>query len=105
MSQFESPFQVIADMGVKISQLEELLAEALRKMHAEADAHVKFVLVDHPKALAETQEKWRHYANEWADTACNAQQWLKNLRDKYGTPEEAIADIQMQIDRVRNERP
>ena len=43
--------------------------------------------------MQEYAEKWRHAANEWADTAENAFQWLKNIRDGFSTANDAIPSV------------
>ena len=48
---------------------------------------------------------WQHAANEWADEACNALQWLRNIRDGISTPNEAIADMEEQIAHCRGSQP
>ena len=49
------------------------------------------------KSRAEKAEAQRdalnHAANEWADAFYNAVQWVKNLRDKIGDPEEALSNL------------
>ena len=40
---------------------------------------------------------WRHSANEWADTAINAAQWIKNIRDGISTPEQALDNLEVCI--------
>ncbi len=57
MSQFESPFQVIANLGVKIDQLETQLAEE-HEAHGEAmnRAFADFEKVQ--RQLAEAKDKW-----------------------------------------------
>ncbi|UUX38847.1 hypothetical protein NTJ56_08605 [Burkholderia contaminans] len=46
---------------------------------------------------------WPHTANEWADAACNAVVWLKNIRDGISTPVEALAEMESNIARIRGE--
>lgn len=36
---------------------------------------------------------WRHVANEWADCACNAVQWLRNIRNGISTAEDALKNL------------
>ena len=42
-----------------------------------------------------------HIANEWADAACNAVVWLKNVRDGISTPADALAEMESNIARIR----
>lgn len=46
---------------------------------------------------------WPHTANEWADAACNAVVWLKNIRDGLSTPADALAEMESNIARIRSE--
>ena len=48
---------------------------------------------------------WKHAANEWADTACNALQWLRNIQEGISTPDIAVADVKAQIKRCRETQP
>lgn len=44
---------------------------------------------------------WRHIANEWADTACNAYEELRNVRDGISDPAGCVDNIKKQIGRCR----
>lgn len=46
-------------------------------------------------------ERWRHIANEWADTACNGLQWLRNVNEGISTPVEGMTAIHAEIMRNR----
>ena len=48
---------------------------------------------------------WKHAANEWADTAVNALEWLRTISAGLATPEEAIAFVEADIRRCRYEQP
>lgn len=43
----------------------------------------------------------QHQANEWADTATNGLQWLRNIRDGISTVDEAIAALESDINYCR----
>jgi hypothetical protein len=46
------------------------------------------------KRLREAGKAMDHAANEWADTASNAFQWIKNIRDGISTPPSALANLE-----------
>jgi hypothetical protein len=41
-----------------------------------------------------------HALNEWADLACNAIRWLKNIRSDVSTPNQALANLEAIYDRT-----
>lgn len=44
--------------------------------------------------MREAGKAMDHAANEWADTASNAFQWIKNIRDGISTPPSALASLE-----------
>lgn len=46
-------------------------------------------------------EAFRHVANEWADMACNGLQWLRNIRDGLSTVDDALAEMEANVKRIR----
>lgn len=46
-------------------------------------------------------ESMRHQANEWADMATNGIQWIRNIKDGFSTPDEALADMFANIEHCR----
>lgn len=44
-----------------------------------------------------------HESNEWADAATNGITWLRNIRDGISTPQEALAEMEQNVARIRKE--
>lgn len=43
----------------------------------------------------------QHIGNEFADMACNGVQWLRNIRDGISTVDEALAEMEANLTRIR----
>lgn len=69
----------------------ELRVDSIDRMwaaeNARASAEEKVVV------LREALSDMDHAANEWADCASNAYQWIKNIRDSTSTPAEALTNL------------
>ena len=54
-----------------------------------------------PRSTRVASDAWlaaaQHQANEWADTATNGLQWLRNIKDGISTVDEAIAALESDI--------
>lgn len=48
-------------------------------------------------------DRLRHQANEYADMATNGVQWLRNIRDGISTVDEALAEMESNLTRIRSE--
>lgn len=46
------------------------------------------------------REEIAHALNEWADLGSNALQWLRNVKDGISTPDDALAEMKSNYDRV-----
>lgn len=49
----------------------------------------------------QSQQRWQHVANEYADELCNALQWMKNVKEGISTIEAAIEDTQKGLARCQ----
>lgn len=56
---------------------------------------------DPAPAMPNGVEARRHAANEWADMATNGVQWLRNIRAGISTADEALAEMESNLLRVR----
>ena len=58
----------------------------IREIEAAVLSALRAPVADERQALA-------HVANEWADMACNAMVWIRNIQDGISTPKEALVSL------------
>jgi|GEM_PF-1248909 len=51
--------------------------------------------------VADERQALAHVANEWADMACNAMVWIRNIQECISTPEEALANLKANLTHCR----
>ncbi|MGE8691677.1 MAG: hypothetical protein ACN6PJ_31340 [Achromobacter sp.] len=51
--------------------------------------------------VADERQALAHVANEWADMACNAMVWIRNIQDGISTPKEALVSLKANLTHCR----
>ncbi|NMU88367.1 hypothetical protein HGQ98_00490 [Achromobacter ruhlandii] len=51
--------------------------------------------------VADERQALEHVANEWADMACNAISWVRNIKDGISTPEKALENLMVNVKHCR----